>query len=219
MPSTDDPTETCPVPRVPRRALSRPFLLLGFLGLTVGFVTLYWWAVRTSPGQRQDILLFADAQSMNQVFAPLAGLLRPGLPVAVGLVALVLGALSARRRRWRLLAAATVVVLVSAVLSEVLKEDVLERPYLGDLGYTVNSFPSGHVTVATALVVATLLLWPPPLPRSAPWVAGGVVLVACVASVVGHAHRPSDALASVLLVGSVTCLTCALLRVPRTAPA
>ena len=206
---------------VPGSLLSGPRALLvrWAVALAVGFVALYWWAVRTSAGQRQDILVFADAQALNQALAPVAGALRPGLPTAIGLLVLVLGAISAYRRHWRPLAAAAVIVLVSVVLSETLKEDVLERPYLGDLGYTVNSFPSGHVTAATALVVATLLLWPPALPRGAPWVAGGVVLAACVASVVGHAHRPSDALASVLLVGSVTCLTCALLRVPRTAPA
>jgi hypothetical protein len=66
--------------------------------------------------------------------------------------------------------------------------------------------------VACALVVTAVILWP----RRRPWwlenAAVVVVLLACLGNVLGQAHRFSDVVASVLLVGVVSGLALAVLR-------
>ncbi|MGC0142892.1 phosphatase PAP2 family protein [Pseudactinotalea sp. Z1732] len=81
----------------------------------------------------------------------------------------------------------------------------------------MNTLPSGHVSLSAALAVAIMILWP----SRARWpivVAGVLLATASLASVVAHAHRPSDVVASVLLTGAVTCAALALggpLAAPR----
>ncbi len=69
------------------------------------------------------------------------------------------------------------------------------HPRGGGLGLA-GTFPSGHLAVTSALVLAALALGGPALVR---WVAGPVVvLAAAVAVVVVGWHRPSDAVGGVL---------------------
>ena len=63
----------------------------------------------------------------------------------------------------------------------------------------IDTFPSGHVTIATAFVLALLLVSPP---RLRAWIAGiGSVLVAWVGMgvVIAGWHRPSDSVGGALL--------------------
>jgi hypothetical protein len=45
-------------------------------------------------------------------------------------------------------------------------------------------------------------------------VTPAVLVLTCTGSVIGFAHRPSDVVASVLLVGAVAALACRITRVP-----
>ena len=143
----------------PRPARPGSWRRLGSLAaavlLAAGLVILYLWAVRTADGQRADIHLLVVLQDLNPALGPTATALRPGLVVAGALVCGTLGVLALSRRRWRSLAAAAVVVALSVGGTWLLKAAVLDRPYLGANGYTVNTFPSGHVSATLALVVAT----------------------------------------------------------------
>lgn len=127
-------------------------------------------------------------------------LARRALPALLLAIALVL-AFRARSHRRRV-AAAALVLLGSTLLSWLLKA-LLMRPEYGVAGYPDNSFPSTHASATMALIAAVLLL----APQHPPWVdrglaAAGVVVV--IGNVVGHAHRPSDVIGSLLLVGLVT---------------
>lgn len=186
-------------------------LVLAALGLVLlGALTLLClWAVRTAAGQEQDIVLFADAQSANATLAAPASLLRSTLPVALAVVCAVLMTVAVVERRWRSVLASAALVGTAALAARWLRT-VLERPYLGDHGYLENTFPSGHVAVTTALVVAAVLLWPASSRRAPAVVAPVVVAIACVVSVVGHAHRPSDVVGAVLLALGVACLASSL---------
>jgi membrane-associated phospholipid phosphatase len=170
---------------------------------------LYAWTVRTPGGQAADVALFARAQAANAVLEGPASALRVGLP-AVLLVAYLGVALDALRRgRRRALLASVVLVGAALPLARGLRESWLGRPYLGEHGYLENTFPSGHVALAGALAAAVAVLWP--------WAGrglaagGGALAVGLVAaaSVVGHAHRPSDVAGSVLLVAALACATAA----------
>ncbi|RYV50741.1 phosphatase PAP2 family protein [Pengzhenrongella frigida] len=180
----------------------RTLLRTGLTILVLLCVAYLGW-VRTRTGQMVDIDLFSRAQSVDAALAPPAALLRRGLPPVGAVAVVLLGLAAVRRGAWRETAAAGLVVVTSVALSSLLKA-TLERPYLGDLGYVQNTFPSGHVTATAALAVAVVLLWPRPRPRSVPLTAVAVCAIASLASVIGYAHRPSDTIGSLLLVLLVT---------------
>lgn len=172
---------------------------------TAAFVLLYAVAVRTGPGQEFDNWAFGVAQRRLGV-GPLQEwwpwLARVGLPFALGAVVAVLGLISMPRHPWRA-ASAALVVGMSTLLSRTL-QDGLPRPAMGqDLWYVGNTFPSTHVAATVALLVAVWLLWATRPGWLVRVLSAAAVLVA-VGNVVGHAHRPSDALGSVLLVAVVT---------------
>lgn len=199
-------------------ALPRAAAFLVCVVLTAAMIGLYLWAVRTADGQAADVRLFAVLQNLNPTLGPLATTLRPVLGVAAALACAVLGIFALIGRRWRALAAAVLVVVVAVVATQALKNVVLDRPYLGDHGYTTNTFPSGHVSATLALVAAAALLSPAWRTRTARRVflltLAAVAAAACLASLLEHVHRPSDVVGSVLLVGSATALAIAVFRPP-----
>ena len=215
-PAHTPPLADQPIPR--RRALHLAAAALVAALLAAAFLALYLWAVRSEGGQRVDIHLLVVLQDLNPALGPAATALRPGLVVAGALGCAALGVLALSRRRWRSLGAALTVVVLSVAGTGVLKEVVLDRPYLGDFGYTVNTFPSGHVSATLALVAAAALLSPGWRTRSARRLflltLAAVAVAACLASVLEHVHRPSDVLGSVLLVGSATALSIVVFRPP-----
>lgn len=117
--------------------------------------------------------------------------------VAIGFIALARG-------RVRLAVVTTLFIAGANLTSQLLKEAIV-RP---DFGIDVeragagNSLPSGHATVAASVVVALVLVLPPRVRGLAAFVGVGYAAVAGVATVSADWHRPSDAVASLLLVGA-----------------
>ena len=213
------PAPTDQRPPAPRRgALHVVTAALLSALLAAAFLALYRWAVLSEGGQRADIHLLVALQDLNPALGPTATVLRPGLGVAGALACATLGALALSGRRWRSLGAAVAVVAASVGGTWALKEVLLERPYLGAYGYTVNTFPSGHVSATLALVAAAALLSPAWRTSTARWLfllaLAAVAVAACLASLLEHVHRPSDVVGSVLLVGSATALAIAVFRPP-----
>lgn len=150
-----------------------------------------------------------DQRAMSSVYAgPDArrtllgylGYISIGAAASALLVCLVLALIQGRAR---LAVAAAVIIAGANVTTQILKHSVLERP---DLGFTtLNSLPSGHTTVVTSVVLATLLVAPTAL-RPLLAVAGSFAATLTGAStVVAGWHRPGDiiaALAVCLLWGS-----------------
>lgn len=85
----------------------------------------------------------------------------------------------------------------------------LPRPDHG-YSYVDNTLPSTHAVIVVAAVAAILMLLPVARPRWVDPLLGVVVLMSCLGNVVGHAHRPSDVVASVLLVLAVASAVTAL---------
>lgn len=172
-------------------------------GCVVGLVLVYVTAVLTVPGQWLDDEVFGLAQDLP--FAPL----RPILPTlgrrvvpAVGLAVVAgVGVWALMARRWMQFGRAVAVVVLGVALARGLRL-VLPRPDHG-YSYDANTLPSTHVALVAACVVAVLIMWPTHRPGWLALVGTALVWVACVGSVFGYAHRPSDVVASVLLVGAV----------------
>ncbi|MFC7877414.1 hypothetical protein [Isoptericola sp. NPDC057391] len=176
--------------------------------LAACFVALYAAAVVTPWGQSADAQLFGLLMGAGLVDPAVADVVRGALVGCAALVAVAVGVVACCRGRWSAAVATAAVTLCSAVLSLVLRDVVLLRPFHdADYAYAHNTFPSTHVTVTTALAVAVVVLWPyrgvhgRVVVREA---ALAVVVVACLVNVLSFAHRPADVLGSVLLVGVVT---------------
>ncbi|MGC5166874.1 phosphatase PAP2 family protein [Luteimicrobium sp. DT211] len=177
--------------------LSRTQLLAAAAVSVVGFALVYLVEVCTRAGQRQDVVVFARFQALP--LGEHAGLIRDGVPIALGAVALVLGVRAVARRAARPVVAQALVVALAAVGSELLKA-TLPRPFHGTFAYVENTFPSSHMATTTALACAVLVLWG--TARWRPEVAFVVVLLMLVAgiyNVTGFAHRPSDVVGGVLV--------------------
>lgn len=189
-------------PKVGHRHASALWLMAG-LACAGSFVALYLWAVRTEPGQEWDITLFARLQMLGETAETLASLLRWLLPALLAVLYALLALTRLRQRRFAAVIGTVLLGVLSIGSARVLRLNVLGRPDLGDYGYFYNTYPSGHVAATTALAAAVLIL------AGRRWrlrVAAAVVplvAVACLASVIGHAHRPSDVLGAVLLVGAI----------------
>lgn len=169
---------------------------------TLALVLLYAAAVLTRPGQQVDARLLGVVQQLAagplQEWVPRIG--RGLLPVVMAMAVVVAGVGGLLRRDWPRLVEAALVVLVSVPLSPFIR-DRLPRPDHG-YGYGWNTLPSTHVAAVTALALALVIL----IRQRPRWLDRLLVVVVafgCIGSVVGHAHRPSDALAAVLLVGAV----------------
>ncbi|MGX7671568.1 phosphatase PAP2 family protein [Plantactinospora sp. DSM 117369] len=214
-----------PAEREPARRLRRAALgyLLAFVLTAVGFVG-------TGAGQSLDGRLLPRAERGGGYAQP-TGLVEPagsvlawfGDPAVLGLLlvaVLLLGVL--RRRPWAGMAG--VGLVGAAVVAASVAKQVILRPDLGVATSTThNSFPSGHVAAAMALLLAVLLVLPAPV---RPWCAVpgavGVCTVAAATMIAGW-HRFSDVLGGVLLAAALFCLAAAALVRPgvgtRAAPA
>ncbi len=161
-------------------------------GAVVFVLAVYVLLVRLGEGQRLD-LIAGNHVYQESIRHTLTNLLQ-GVTLAFVVLTLAICLLIAFvQNRWRLAAAATVLVAGATLTTEALKHDVLTRP---DHGYgTLNSFPSGHTTVTTSLVFAALLV----VPNSWRWlvqlVGSLAVGVVGTGTVVARWHHPSDVVA------------------------
>ncbi|MET8088437.1 phosphatase PAP2 family protein [Micromonospora sp. NPDC005237] len=199
---------------------------LRLLGAAAGFLlalgltgVLFVW---TDRGQWIDGLLLPRAErgggyeQPSDLFGPATVVLRHfGRPTL--LAALLGGVLVVGLLGRRLLAGVVGVGMVlCAVAAAGAVKAALPRPDFAIEGSTThNSFPSGHVAVATALVLAYLLVLPGWARR---WLvvpgAAGVSVIGAATMIAGW-HRFSDVLGGVLLSVALFCLAAATLTIRR----
>lgn len=161
--------------------------------------------VFTEHGQRLDwIALSGNRVGEHQiedlvstVLDALSAAMVLGATAFVGFIALI-------RRRILLAVAATVLVAGANLTTQVLKQ-ATDRPELGvDVERIAagNSLPSGHATVAMSIAVALVLVLPAQLRALGAILGAGGAALAGVATMSAGWHRPSDAIASILIVGA-----------------
>ncbi|MFG2049283.1 phosphatase PAP2 family protein [Micromonospora sp. NPDC048935] len=190
--------------------------LCGLLALTATAAVF----VRTYPGQWLDGALLPRAERGGG-YEQRTALVGPAKTVLAAfgsptLLAALLGAVLLTGVLRRRLVAGVVgvgLVLCVVVVAGAVKS-ALPRPDLQiESSTTHNSFPSGHVAAATALLLAFMLVLPGWARR---WLvvpgAAGVSVIAAATMIAGW-HRFSDALGGVLLGVTVFCLAAAALAV------
>ncbi|MCP3801269.1 phosphatase PAP2 family protein [Allokutzneria sp. A3M-2-11 16] len=188
-----------------------PLPVAGAFGALIALGVTFLAYVHTVTGQRAENGAVHQAQTGGLADPAFSFLLKGGMgTVLLGAVAVFTLGVGVFRARF--VGAVTVVGVIggSTLLTELLKDGLLERPDLYATSVAGhNSFPSGHVTGAMAVLVALALVSPH---RVRPFVlGGGSVLVAAVAvATVGLGwHRASDTLGGCLVAAMVGCLVAA----------
>ena len=183
------------------------------------FLCVYLVAVRTASGQKIDDRAFQLLFSMapHSMITVLTWFARGVVIAVLALLVSLLAFAAVGRGAWRAVVASILITGLTAATTTLLRDDVLRRPRFTDEAFPQNSLPSTHVSVACALVVAAVVLWPRPRPWWLVNTAGAVVLLAALGNVLGQAHRVSDVVASVLLAGAVSGLSLAVMRPNRSA--
>jgi membrane-associated phospholipid phosphatase len=165
--------------------------------------------VRTEPGQLLDTIALTgnrigQATISDRVGSVLNAVSAASLAAATAFV----GFLALVRRRVALGAGVLLLIVGANLTTQALKYGLV-RPDLGidpDRAAVGNSLPSGHTTVAASVAVALVLVLPARL-RAAAGVLGAVAVAAVgVATLSAGWHRPSDAVAALLVVGAWACV-------------
>ncbi|UOX92846.1 phosphatase PAP2 family protein [Amycolatopsis sp. FBCC-B4732] len=200
------------------RAASRTTVLAASAaGFTLAFVAAYLLFVRTEAGRGVENGVVRSAQSAGHAVEWADPLRQTDQVVVLGGVALLIVVLSLLRRRLALGVTALVLLAAPLVVAQLLKLYVLDRPSTGDrFGVAShNSFPSGHVSAAMAMLVALAIVLPRRF-RLPALVAGGVgVAWVSAAAVALGWHRLSDTVGGCLLVAAVTCAGAAVVSARR----
>lgn len=175
------------------------------LACVAALVLTYELAVHTTRGRLLDgASLRGAVDSRSGVTGVLEQLLDVVSVASLLAAAAALVAIALVRMRRELATAAVVVLVGSNVTSQVLKNDLLERPDLGlyeSTPATLNSMPSGHSTVAFSVTVALVLVLPVRLRAAAAGFGVAYASVAALSTLSAGWHRPSDSVAAFLVVG------------------
>lgn len=202
---------------------SHPALLVGWFVFVAAvqvaaIVALFGFFVRTSRGQLiETAALASNSLGADRIGGAVNTVLNAISVVAVVIAMIVVGFIALARRRLAL-AVVSVLLIGGANLTVELLKRYLVRPDLGideARAAAGNSFPSGHTAIAASVAVALVLVLPPRA-RGAGAVVGSLyAALVGVATLSAGWHRPSDAIASYLVVGVWAALGGILLRTVR----
>lgn len=125
--------------------------------------------------------------------------------VAVGLLFVLIAAI---RRSWRVGAAALFVLGAATAVTEVLKRFLLTRPNLADIypDNAHNSFPSGHTTIAMAILAGLLLAVSYRWRGVAMLLALGWAVSVGQATITARWHRLSDTIGADMVVLTIAAI-------------
>jgi membrane-associated phospholipid phosphatase len=200
---TQDPGEAVS-PR--RHPLVPPGVLAPALAAVVCLVlTILTWRVfvTSTRGQLIEEAARIGSRDARESLAGVTGTLL-GV-VSVPFLVLVVGGavvVSLVQRRWSI-AIAAIVVLVGANLTTQVLQDQLNRPQDDASAIPLNSFPSGHATVAASIAATALLVvpvkWRPPVALLGALLSAGIGISTMIGNEVGAWHRGSDVVAAMLI--------------------
>jgi membrane-associated phospholipid phosphatase len=183
--------------------------LLVLAGLeTAGFAAIWSFFVRSEHGQLLDTVALTGNRVGRARVEDAVNMILNGISALSLLVAtVVIGFIALIRRRVAVAFGAVLLIVGANVTTQILQR-IIVRPEFGvdperaDAG---NSLPSGHTTIAAAVAVALILVLPARV-RGAGASAGALVAAAAgTATLSAGWHRPSDAVAALLVVGGWAC--------------
>ena len=186
----------------PHRPALGPFVIASLLA-SGGLLATYLFFVRTTTGQYIDESALVEAVALYGAAGKASLRFLDMMPaISVVAAAVALGYAAIRRGRWFAVLVAVAAAAGANVTTQVLKADLLTRPFRGVETLTENSLPSGHTTLAASAAAAVFLV---ASPRWRPFLAfaGSTFAVASGAStLVNQWHRPADVVAAFLVVAA-----------------
>jgi membrane-associated phospholipid phosphatase len=171
------------------------------------FVALAQFYVRTEHGQRLDTIALTGNSIGQARIDELVNTVLNAMSLASLAVATAVLAFIALIRGRKGLALMVLLLIAGSNLTTQVLKSVISRPNLGidiERAAAGNSLPSGHTTVAAAVAVALVLVLPPRTRAVGAFLAAGYTALAGVATLSAGWHRPSDAMAALLVVGGWT---------------
>jgi membrane-associated phospholipid phosphatase len=173
-----------------------------------GFVVIWHFFVQTEHGQLLDtVALTGNSIGQARIEDLVNTVLNTMSALSLAIATMVVGFIALIRRRIAV-AFGVILLIVGANLTTQVLKHVIDRPELGvDLQRAAagNSLPSGHTTIAASVAVAFMLVLPARL-RGVCGVLGTLfAALAGVATLSAGWHRPSDAVAALLVVGAWAC--------------
>jgi membrane-associated phospholipid phosphatase len=193
------------VVRMRRRTRLVVSLLLLTAGQVVALVEIGRFFVHTEHGQLLDTIALAGNTIGRDRVDGLVGVVLNAMSLlSLAAATAVVGFIALIRRRVVLALVATLLVVGANVTTQLLKQS-MERPNFGvdpERAAIGNSLPSGHTTVAASVAVALVLVLPPRVRGIGGLLGAAYAALAGVATLSAGWHRPSDAVASLLVVGA-----------------
>jgi membrane-associated phospholipid phosphatase len=190
--------------RSPRLATASWLAVLAAINVAL-FAAVAYVSIHTIRGQMLDTVALSGSGYGQAAFGSTLNTALNAVSVAsLVLVLLVVGWIALLRARYSLAIMAVVLVAGSTLTTYVLKTYVITRTDLGvdpERATAGNSLPSGHATAAAAFAVGLVLVLPPAARGLASIIGATYAAVVGVATLSAGWHRPSDVIASYLIVG------------------
>ena len=187
------------------RAQTAGWLVLLLIGQVVALALLWHFAVRTGHGQALDtVALAGNSIGQDRVDGLTSTVLNAMSVLSLLLATGVIGFIALIRGRLALAVLATLLIAGANLTTQLLKYLII-RPDLGvdpERAAAGNSLPSGHTAVAASVAVALVLVLPRTFRAWGAVLGAGYTALAGVATLSAGWHRPSDALAALLVVGA-----------------
>jgi membrane-associated phospholipid phosphatase len=187
-----------------KRGYLAAWLVLLLAGHIVAFAAVWKVFVHTRHGQLLDaIALAGDTIGRARVDGLVDAVLNVVSVLSLAIATAVIGFIALARRRVALALAAILLIGGANVTTQILKYGC-GRPDFGVGGALAafrNSLPSGHATVAASVAAAFVLVLPPRLRGLGGLLGAGYAALTGVATLSAGWHRPSDAVAAMLVVG------------------
>jgi membrane-associated phospholipid phosphatase len=205
--------------RVRGRAVGYVLWLLALAAVQVlAFVAIWRFSVYTEHGQLLDTIALAGNSIGRQRIDELIGTVLNAMSVvSLALATAVIGFIALIRGRILLAVVAMLLIVGANGTTQALKY-LIVRPDLGvDSARAAagNSLPSGHTAVAASVAIALVLVLPSKVRGLGALIGAGYMALAGVATLSAGWHRPSDAIAALLLVGAWAAVGGTLLVVNR----
>lgn len=181
------------------------WLLVAAAVQAAGLVKVWQLFVQSEHGQLLDFVAITGNSIGKARVESLVDNTLNGISIVSLLAAtLTIGFIALIRRRVALAVGAVLLIAGANATTQVLKA-VIYRPDLGvdpERAAAGNSLPSGHTTIAASVAVALLLVVPAKARGPVALIGALLTSLAGVATLSAGWHRPSDAVAALLIVGS-----------------
>lgn len=181
------------------------WLLLVAVAETAGLAEVWRFFVHSEHGQLLDyVAITGNRIGRAHVESLVHNTLNAISVVSLSAATIAVGFIALARRRVALAVGAVLLVAGANVTTQLLKT-LIYRPELGvdpERAAAGNSLPSGHTTIAASVAVALVLVVPAKARGPAALLGALFAALAGVATLSAGWHRPSDAVAALLVVGA-----------------